>query len=115
VKILSTGLKLAFVAAVIFVLAGVQPLSNSLALAQPVHGAGLEPNVAAHKRPQALFDRSAASSPEDADQARRLSAGPVIGLICAIAASSVALGIAFGIRRRIDRIAGPDPDKADDD
>jgi hypothetical protein len=43
-----------------------------------------------------------------------LSPGPVIGLICVIVASSVALGVAFGIRRRIDRIAGPDPDKQDD-
>jgi hypothetical protein len=53
--------------------------------------------------------------PSDLDQKRRLSPGAIIGLICAIAASSVALGIAFGLRRRIDRIAGPDPDKADDD
>jgi hypothetical protein len=49
-----------------------------------------------------------------ADGEQRLSAGPVIGLICAIAASSLALGLAFGLRRRIDRIAGPDPDKEED-
>jgi hypothetical protein len=54
-------------------------------------------------------------APANIEQEQRLSAGPIIGLICAIVASSVALGIAFGIRRRIDRIAGPDPDKADDD
>jgi hypothetical protein len=56
-----------------------------------------------------------AAMPDDMDQERRLSPGSIIGLICAIAASSVALGIAFGLRRKIDRIAGPDPDKADDD
>ena len=55
------------------------------------------------------------AQPISTDQARRLSPGAIIGLICAIAASSVALGIAFGLRRRIDRIAGPDPDKTDDD
>jgi hypothetical protein len=56
-----------------------------------------------------------AAQPDGIDQARRLSPGAIIGLICAIAASSVALGVAFGLRRRIDRIAGPDPDKAEDD
>ena len=53
--------------------------------------------------------------PEDVEQERHLSLGPIIGLICAIVASSVALGVAFGLRRRIDRIAGPDPEKADND
>jgi hypothetical protein len=43
-----------------------------------------------------------------------LSPGPIIGLICVIVTSSVALGFAFSIRRRIDVIAGPDPDKEDD-
>jgi hypothetical protein len=58
--------------------------------------------------------RSAGTAAGGQDGEQRLSAGPVIGLICAIAASSLALGIAFGLRRRIDRIAGPDPDKEDD-
>jgi hypothetical protein len=62
-----------------------------------------------------MFDRRAATMPHGVGQERRLSPGPIIGLICAIVASSVALGIAFGIRRRIDRIAGPDPEKADDE
>jgi hypothetical protein len=60
-------------------------------------------------------DHRSAWTEDGVDQARRLSPGAIIGLICAIAASSVALGVAFGLRRRIDRIAGPDPDKADDD
>jgi hypothetical protein len=53
--------------------------------------------------------------PDNVEQGRPLSPGPIIGLICAIVASSVALGVAFGLRRRIDRIAEPDPEKADDD
>ena len=114
-NILSTCLKLAFVAAIVLVLVEVIPLPSATALAQRSQSSGPAPSIAAYKRPQAPFERSAATQPGDRDQARRLSAGPVIGLICAIAASSVALGIAFGIRRRIDRIAGPDPDKADDD
>jgi hypothetical protein len=56
-----------------------------------------------------------ADQPARANQERRLSPGPIIGLICAIAASSVALGVAFGLRRRIDRLAGSDPEKVDDD
>ena len=60
-----------------------------------------------------ILERPAAM-PGGVDQGRRLSPGPIIGLMCAIVASSVALGVAFGLRRRIDRIAGPDPDKADD-
>jgi hypothetical protein len=62
-----------------------------------------------------MFERRVATMPDGVRQDQRLSPGPIIGLICAIVASSVALGIAFGIRRRIDRIAGPDPEKPDDD
>jgi hypothetical protein len=62
-----------------------------------------------------MIGRSAATTPDGLDQDRPLSPGPIIGLICAIVASSVALGVAFGLRRRIDRIAGSDPDKAEDD
>jgi hypothetical protein len=39
---------------------------------------------------------------------------PIAGLVLVILSSSVALGIAFNLRRRIDRIAGPDPEKEDD-
>ncbi len=39
---------------------------------------------------------------------------PIIGLMLVIVTSSIALGIAFGIRRRIDAIAGPDPEQDDD-
>jgi hypothetical protein len=72
---------------------------------------------AAPARPRSLANMLVrhAAMPDDVDQERRLSPGSIIGLICAIAASSVALGIAFGLRRKIDRIAGSDPDKADDD
>ena len=73
-----------------------------------------EPWPAARIQPFDMFARRAAL-PDAANQEHRLSPGAIIGLICAIAASSVALGVAFGLRRRIDRIAGPDPDKADDD
>lgn len=44
----------------------------------------------------------------------RLSAGPILGLVCAFVASTIALGVAVGLRRRIDRIAGPPPDEEDD-
>jgi hypothetical protein len=39
---------------------------------------------------------------------------PIAGLVLVILSSSVALGIAFNLRRRIDQIAGPDPEKEDD-
>jgi hypothetical protein len=101
--------KLVFVAAVALMLAAMVPLFSVPALAQPSSGA--TSNVAAAAG--SFADRAA--RPDGADQDGRLSPGAIIGLICAIAASSVALGVAFGLRRRIDRIAGPDPDKADDD
>jgi hypothetical protein len=68
---------------------------------------------ASQRQPQPLASQT--GTPEDVKQERRLSPAAILGLICSIAASSVALGIAFGLRRRIDRIAGPDPDKNDDD
>ena len=74
-----------------------------------------DPWPSAHIQPFAMFQRQAARLPENVEQERPLSPGPIIGLICAIVASSVALGVAFGLRRRIDRIAGPDPDKPDND
>jgi hypothetical protein len=43
----------------------------------------------------------------------RISTGTVLGLACAFAAGMVALGVAFGLRRRIDRVAGPPPDEDD--
>lgn len=87
-------------------------LSNSTDFAQPAHAAPAQP--VASTSSSSAFDPRAAL-PNTLDQEGRLSPGPIIGLICAIVASSVALGVAFGIRRRIDKIAGPDPDKADDD
>jgi hypothetical protein len=44
----------------------------------------------------------------------RLSAGPIIGLMLVILSSAVALGVAFGILRRMKQIAGPDPEENDD-
>jgi hypothetical protein len=111
----SICLKLVFVAAVALLLAVVMPLFSSSAFAQPARGHGSELSLAAHERPFGMFEPRAATMPDSVGQERRLSPGPVIGLICAIVASSVALGIAFGLRRRIDRIAGPDPEKVDDD
>ena len=108
----SIRLKLVFVAAAALVLAAMVPLFSSTAFAQLTHGSEL--SLAAHERPFGMFERHAATMPDGVGQDRRLSPGPVIGLICAIVASSVALGIAFGLRRRIDRIAGPDPEKEDD-
>jgi len=110
----SIGLKLVFVAAAALVLAAIVPLFSSTTFAQPARGHSSELSLAAHERPFGMVERCAATMPDGVGQDRRLSPGPVIGLICAIVASSVALGIAFGLRRRIDRIAGPDPEKEDD-
>ena len=107
--------KLVFVAAIALLLAAIMPVSSAAALAQSPHEHGSGVHLAIRERSFDVFARSAATAHAATDQSRPVSAGPVIGLICAITASSVALGIAFGIRRRIDRIAGPDPDKADDD
>jgi len=107
--------KLVFVAAAALVLAAVAPLFSSTDFAQPTRGHGPELSLAAHERPFGMFEHRAATMPDSVSQERRLSPGPVIGLICAIVASSLALGIAFGLRRQIDRIAGPDPEKEDDD
>jgi hypothetical protein len=111
----SIRLKLVFVAAAALVLAAMLPLFSPTALAQPARGHGSELSLAVHERPSGMFERRAATMPDGIGQDRRLSPGPVIGLICAIVASSLALGIAFGLRRQIDRIAGPDPEKEDDD
>ena len=107
--------KLVFVAAVAHTLVAVAPLFSSVAYAQPARGPGSELSAAAHEPPVGMSKRGAATMPDGVGQEQHPSPAPLIGLICAIVASSVALGIAFGIRRRIDRIAGPDPEKADDD
>ncbi|MBK9711128.1 MAG: hypothetical protein IPO81_07275 [Kouleothrix sp.] len=60
----------------------------------------------------AVLALSSGAAPDD--PVARLSAGPIIGLILAIVASSLALGIAFGVRRRMDQIAGPPPDDEED-
>jgi hypothetical protein len=39
---------------------------------------------------------------------------PIMGMVLAITLSAVALGIAIGIRRRINAIAGPEPERDDD-
>jgi hypothetical protein len=109
----SVRLKLVSGAAVALVLAAVLPLFSSTVFAQPARIA--IPQPAAPMPSSSAFEHRAAAIPEDVEQERRLSPGPIIGIICAIVASSVALGVAFGLRRRIDRIAGPDPEKADND
>src|SRR5690242_14301615 len=103
--------KLVFVAAAALMLALAAPSRSVVALAQPSRVASS--NLATATPAASIFTRRA-TQPRDVAQERRLAPGPIIGLICAIAASSLALGIAFGLRRRIDRIAGPDPDKDDD-
>jgi hypothetical protein len=108
----SIRLKLVVVAAAALVMVMLAPLVSAPALAQPARDAAA--HLAAAAPSVGIFARHAAR-PDGVDQERRLSPGPIIGLICAIVASSVALGVAFGLRRRIDRIAGPDPEKADDD
>jgi hypothetical protein len=55
-----------------------------------------------------------AGTPPPAGRPRRGLAGAVFGLVLAFIASMVALGFAFGLRRRIDKIAGPPPDEDDD-
>ena len=62
--------------------------------------------------PAAATDPQATPTPSGAG--RQLSAGPVVGLICAFVASTLALGVAVGVRRRIDKVAGPPPDEEDD-
>jgi hypothetical protein len=105
--------KLALVAIIALVLAALAA-SSGTAFAQPAPLHGHERGLDAPMHP-ASVERSDMTTADGQDGETRLSAGPVIGLICAIAASSLALGIAFGLRRRIDRIAGPDPDQEDDD
>ena len=39
---------------------------------------------------------------------------PIVGLMLVIVSSSIALAIAFNLRRRIDKLAGPDPEQEDD-
>ena len=114
----SLGLKLAFVAAALALAA---PSALAYAGSPARHAApaarawGAEPWPAAPDRAVGGPGQRALTATDGADDPARLSAGPILGLICAIVASSVALGVAFGLRRRIDRIAGPDPDKEADD
>jgi hypothetical protein len=96
----------------VLMLLGLAWWPSSIVFAQPFHSDA--PKLAASVSDFGVSEPSKAAS-ENMEQERPLSPGPIIGLICAIVASSAALGIAFGIRRRIDRIAGPDPDKAEDD
>lgn len=109
----SIRLKLVSVAVAALVLVAVVWRPSSVAFAQPFRID--TPELAASVPQSGVFERSTAEFPENVEQERPLSPAPIIGIICAIVASSVALGIAFGIRRRIDRIAGPDPEKADND
>jgi hypothetical protein len=53
------------------------------------------------------------ATPVPTDKRGQASAGPAIGLALAVLASTIALGIAFGIRRRIDRLVPP-PDEEED-
>jgi hypothetical protein len=108
----SKSWKLVFVAAIALILAGVAPEWSVTVIAQPLRAASSQ-GARFSFSPDLFVGRAAL--PQNGDQERRLSPGPIIGLICAIAASSVALGVAFGLRRRMDRIAGPDTEKADED
>ena len=105
------GSKLVSVAAAALVLAAVL-LPGATIFAQ---SSALAPKELAASMPDSSVLDLRATMPGGVQQEQRLSAGPLIGLICAIVASSVALGVAFGLRRQIDRIAGPDPEKIDDD
>jgi hypothetical protein len=107
------GLKLVFVAVTILALAALAAPGSEV-FAQAGFTRGAAPMLSALAHPAGIERRTDAQRQSEDDE-RRLSPGPVIGLICAIAASSVALGVAFGLRRRIDRIAGPDPNREDDD
>jgi hypothetical protein len=86
--------------------------SESVRAAQTQHAA---PSLAAPLAVSSTPDQRVAGAGVSTQDEERLSPAPVLGLICAIVASSVALGVAFGLRRRIDRIAGPDPEKEADD
>jgi hypothetical protein len=107
------GLKLVFVAATMLALAALALPLGARTPAEEAYARGSDSRAAPRKAPFTLIERRA--SVADGVQGQpRVSPGPVIGLICAIAASSLALGVAFGLRRRIDRIAGPDPEREDD-
>ena len=45
----------------------------------------------------------------------RSMAGPILGVALVFLASTLALGFALGLRKRINAIAGPDPDEEEDD
>jgi hypothetical protein len=51
--------------------------------------------------------------PPDPAEEQRRNGRVALALVVAIVCSSVALGVAFGIRRRIDMVAGP-PDEDDE-
>ncbi|HJZ46149.1 MAG TPA: hypothetical protein VKE41_03250 [Roseiflexaceae bacterium] len=116
-------LKLAHLAAAVLALAVLMSLFDMPAFASAhVRGdqqAGpareFELWFAASASPSSVIEPRATSTNNRADDQPRLSLGPVLGLICAIVVSSVALGIAFGLRRRIDRLAGRDSEKEADD
>lgn len=57
---------------------------------------------------------TAVLAPGGAAPIGRSMAGPLVGLVLVFLASSAALGFAFGLRRRIDALAGPNPDEEED-
>ena len=105
-------LKVLFIASGIVVLA-LLAASNAPALARRALPRGAETSLGAPRYSTSIEGSTGPGNTSQNDE-RRLSPGPILGLICAIAASALALGVAFGLRRRIERIGGPDPDKEDD-
>ncbi|HEU5101571.1 MAG TPA: hypothetical protein VFU22_21260 [Roseiflexaceae bacterium] len=106
-------LKLVFIASGIVVLVLLAAPSTP-AFAHQTLTRSAETSLGAPTYPNRIEGSAGIQNTSQNDQPRRLSPGAVLGLICAVTASSLALGLAFGLRRRIDRIAGPNPDKEDD-
>lgn len=97
-------------------------------------GPGLALIASAHGREQSTASAHSVAIPPAADMQFQLAptatpsasgassaplgrsmAGPIFGVVMAFLASTAALGFAFGLRKRINALAGPDPDDGDDD
>lgn len=83
--------------------------------------AGARPSAAYGNTPGPLAQQSTAVPPAPSTRApapgpsARGMVGPIIGVVLVFMASAVGFGFALGLRRRINAIAGPDPDAEEDE